>query len=474
MKKKFASFGIIIILIVVVFTAEIILYSSSKNRNKYKPKKNDLKVSSDLYKVDKDILDYYNLGEFKTKLPVIFINTDGNQIVKEGRVWSNMGVLSNEDGIEEKIITEGPDIDFPITIKLRGASSYSGFDKNQYRIELYKEKGKSNSLNYSFLGMDKHSKWILNGPFLDTTMMRNHLIYKLSREIFDWAPDTKFCELFLDGKYQGIYVATEAIENDKNRLDLKEFGLLTGETAYIVKRDRVGTDKNPIVTYGELEGKTFNNLYISYPGNSKITKAQINWIKEDISKFEKALYSEDFADSEKGYLKYIDVDNFVDYFILNEVVMNRDAGNLSTYAYKDLSGKIKLTVWDFNNAYDNYQWFKSDYSEFRMLENSWFDRILKDRNFVDKVIVRYDELRKTTLDEEYMYRNIEMFQSETKNAVERNFLVWGYMFDKEMMNDPDRMITSYDEGINQLKSAIYKRFLFLDSHIEDLYKNCIN
>ena len=31
--------------------------------------------------------------------------------------------------------------------------------------------------------------------------------------------------------------------------------------------------------------------------------------------------------------------------------MNHDASVLSTYAYKDLNGKIKLCVWDFNNAF---------------------------------------------------------------------------------------------------------------------------
>ena len=69
---------------------------------------------------------------------------------------------------------------------------------------------------------------------------------------------------------------------------------------------------------------------------------------------------------------------------------------------------------------------------------------------------------------------MDIYEKQIEDAVERNFAVWGYMFNKRMMNDESRMIKSYDMGIKQLKDAIEKRFVFLDNHIEDLYLNCIN
>ena len=54
------------------------------------------------------------------------------------------------------------------------------------------------------------------------------------------------------------------------------------------------------------------------------------------------------------------MDNWVDYFIINEFAMNYDAGNLSTYVYKELGGKLQLAAWDFNNGFDNYQWFHTE------------------------------------------------------------------------------------------------------------------
>ena len=61
--------------------------------------------------------------------------------------------------------------------------------------------------------------------------------------------------------------------------------------------------------------------------------------------------------------------------------MNYDAGNLSTYLYKELDGKLQLAVWDFNNGFDNYQWFRTETDVLHTVENSWFQRLWQDENF---------------------------------------------------------------------------------------------
>lgn len=35
--------------------------------------------------------------------------------------------------------------------------------------------------------------------------------------------------------------------------------------------------------------------------------------------------------------------------------MNYDAPGLSTYLYKDVSGKLKMCVWDFDAAFDYFR-----------------------------------------------------------------------------------------------------------------------
>lgn len=474
MKKRLLSAIAVLLMLTVVLWGSMFYTEPNKKMNEIPQITQKQRITqADYDGPDLDYLNYYGIGSFHTMLPVLFIDTKNHRLTKENKVWASIAVLNNPNG-EAKSIETLPDYVAPITIKYRGASSYSGFDKSQYRIKFYQEEGGSKSKDYSFLGMGLHSEWVLNGPFLDKTLLRNRLIYNVSRDIFEWAPDNRYVELFVDGKYQGVYLAVEPVTIGESRLHLSEFGLLSGETAYIVSRDRIGTEENPLDVYGKVAGKTNNDLFVKYPSTRKITKEQKQWIEKDISKFEKVLYSNQFDDPVNGYAKYIDVESFVDYVVLNEAVMNNDAGNLSTYYYKELGGKLKITVWDFNNSYDNYQWFEQDFTEFFIKDNAWFNRLLQDRAFVDKVVKRYHELRQEVLSTELLHQSIDDYQRELDGAIERNFAVWGYTFNENLLSGEGRDLKDYESAILQLKQAITRRLDYLDLHIADLYEGCVN
>ena len=50
-----------------------------------------------------------------------------------------------------------------------------------------------------------------------------------------------------------------------------------------------------------------------------------NWIKDYVTASERVLYSENFLDEEKGYKNYIDINSFVDWYLINEIAKNNDA-----------------------------------------------------------------------------------------------------------------------------------------------------
>ena len=37
-----------------------------------------------------------------------------------------------------------------------------------------------------------------------------------------YSPRTKHCELFINNEYQGVYILTEKIKRDKNRVNIKK------------------------------------------------------------------------------------------------------------------------------------------------------------------------------------------------------------------------------------------------------------
>lgn len=128
--------------------------------------------------------------------------------------------------------------------------------------------------------------------------------------------------------------------------------------------------------------------------------------------------------------------------------MNNDAGNLSTYVYKELNGKMKMAA--------------------------WFSRMLEDRNFVGRLVSRYEELRRGVLSTAYVNEKIEEYKNEIGEAWKQNFAVWGYSFNSNLLVGSGRERQSYKEAIAQLKDAYARRTEYMDAHISDFYNGCIN
>lgn len=468
--KRISRILLCVLMITVLCGLSVVGNSVVKSENKSKEKKRTVITNEEMKEwaaPDEENLEYYDLGEFSTTLPVVYMNTKGQQVLKENAIWGNIALLDGNG--EEQSVFSVPNSIYRATIKYRGASSYSKFDKKQYRIKFYKNE-KDSAKEVSLAGMGANSEWVLNGPYLDKTLIRNKLVYDLARELNGWAPDTRFVELFVDGEYQGVYLAVEPVTNGESRLRLAEFGLLSGETAYIVNRDRIDTGSEEIDTWGKTNGYTYNALYIRYPSKNKITEKQKEYIQKDISGFEQALYGKNFSDKRIGYQAYIDMDNWVDYFIINEFAMNYDAGNLSTYLYKELDGKLQLAVWDFNNGFDNYQWFRTETDVLHTVENTWFERLWQDEAFRERVCERYVQLRKTTLSDEHIAEKIASYQEELGEAVDRNFKVWGYSFKENLLvgtskEGTSRDIRSYEEAMKQLTDTIRERLAYLDKEL---------
>lgn len=430
---------------------------------------------------------------YSTNLPIVQIDTKGQTIPGKAILDMNgtkIGLVTADDGTDT--ITAGfsvidskqgfntldteADVTTYARIHYRGNSSRL-FDKGSFAVKLVDENGLEDSRELA--GMPSHNEWVLNGPFLDRTLIRNYLCYNIAGEIMEYAPNVRFCELFVDGEYRGVYLLVETISRSTSRLNLTKPERNKDMTSYIVRWDRVGKGDH------ELDNFTFytynadvSALDIRYPGNNLITEGKQAYIEKDISKIEKILYSYDFADTDKGYANYIDINSFADYFIINEFFRNVDAGRFSTFYYKDVRGKLKTCVWDFNNACDNYIDYLWDESDFSMQNAPWFGRLLKDKKFVNAVVYRYRHLRKTVLSDEYLQNYIDEVASWLTPARLRNYEVWGYVFNMNNYNGltyltpVDRNYESYDESVAQLKDFIKRRGDWLDSHIEVLYQYC--
>ena len=417
-------------------------------------------------------------NKFCTHLPIISISTEKSEIPGATRddnemIKGTLKIIDNKD--ERNHIDDSPSIKTDINVRYRGASSRS-FDKKGLLIHTLDKKGEKK--NVSLLGMDKHSDWVLNGPYLDKTLMRNYMWYNISGEIMEYSPNVRFCEVFVNGEYNGVYVLIEKIAvGEDSRLNLKGVQKNSNKTGYILRLDRGGeTPLENIDTFTNYSLRVPKQMHksgvfdIVYPGKKTLTPEVNEYIENDFSNFEKSLYSYDYNEKNYGYSNYIDVDNFVDYMIINEFTCNYDALNFSTYIYKDIGGKYKLVVWDFNSACDYYEKSSAEPFDFRFQDGIWYFMLLKDEKFTERVISRYKYLRKNILSNEYLLSYIDDVSAYLGDAVNRNYEKWGYSFDEkyDYLTPKERNVRSYDEAINQLKDFIVKRGAWLDKNIETL------
>ncbi len=426
--------------------------------------------------------------ELCTHLPLVVIDTGGEEIPGEpAESAENSGgeetfsttasgdtMLSVKISLMEKDdtnhhISDTPDLESTALIRVRGNSSRY-FDKKNYLLRFTDENGQYEE--HEVMGMDAHYEWALHGPYLDKSLIRNYMWYNIAGEIMDYAPNVRFCEVVLNGEYKGLYVMTETITNGTDcRVNISEPLDDSTETGYVLRLDRGSTDdlKNiynfTYYTYriGQIHDMKID---IKYPRSGVLTEAMADDIEQDLSDFEKALYSFDYDTYDYGYQNWIDVQSFVDYFIINEFTCNYDAGSLSTYIYKDIGGKYKMCIWDFNSACDNYQESVTEPQHFEMQDNVWYYMLCKDENFTERIIDRYFELRESYLSDDYINEYMDAVIEYLGPAVERNFEVWGYTWNKYMINPEERNPRNYEEAVGQMRDFCHERGEWLDEHIE--------
>lgn len=406
-------------------------------------------------------------------------NEYGRSVQNNEMVLSTVEIFDSEAGNNH--LTDTPAIKEKASIRIRGNSSRA-FPKKNYLLKFTQENGVDGK-DVSIDGMVADNTWTLHGPILDKSLIRNYLCYNLSGSVMEYVPEVRFCELFINDEYLGIYLLTEKIDYNKNgRCNITKTNTQMANTSYILRFDKPAEDEyHSLETFFDYTGRRGNSLRpyehleIIYPSAS-LTPEQREYIERNISDFEKALSSFDAADENLGYPAYIDIDSFVYFYVLNEFMLNTDAGVLSTYLCKDIQGKIKAIGWDyditFGNTFDEY-----NQNEVGCVYNQWYYYLLKNEDFVYRVVKTYNKLRKSILSDEYILNYIDETIKYLGPAIERNEEKWGYTYSEEYLKaNPDIVLSpiernpeSFEDAVEQLKASVVQRGRLLDENIEDLY-----
>lgn len=445
-----------------------------------------------------------NPVEFKNSdLPIILIDTHGQSIVDWYEIDADMGVVYNGEDTRNDTADVFNDYNGKITIEIRGSSSQM-FPKKQYKIELRTPDGQDD-LAASLLGLPAESDWVLSAPYNDKSLMRDALTYKLGRKLGRYyAPRTRFCEVVMKVEdesntphyvYQGIYVLTEKIKRDKNRVDIAKLtpDENTGEDltgGYIIKIDKTTGDSGDRWASSHRPLNTTNEtpiyFQLEYPKWNEASSQQKNYIKNYIAKFEDVLDGRYFTDPVNGYAKYIDVNSFIDFMIMQEITRNVDGYRISTFFHKQKDsdgGKLVMgPIWDFNLGFGNSDycpvqvgnavydgWLYNDFNTVCPNDGNfvpfWWDKLMKDPAYKRQFSRRWYDLRNGVLSTQSIHDDIDSIYNVLKpESAARNFKAWTVLGIELWPNV--YVGATFEQEVNFLKSWIADRMSWMDANIQ--------
>ena len=238
----------------------------------------------------------------ENKLPQVNINTNGVQIVDDPKIEAQMEIKEND------IV----DFNGKIGIEIRGSSSQM-FPKKQFGLEIWDDA--NDGINVSLLGFPEEEDWILYAPYSDKALIRNALIYDLSRGIGRYASRVKFVDVTINGAYNGVYVLMEKLIRDSNRIDINNLKPeeISGEDltgGYVLKIDKADGPNETLYTeataitsnYAPNSANSGQDIYFLYdtPKAEEIVTEQKAYISNYMHEFEDALAGNNFTDSDTG------------------------------------------------------------------------------------------------------------------------------------------------------------------------------
>jgi len=420
-----------------------------------------------------------------SNLPIVIITTEnGATIPDEPKIPANMKIIHNGPSARNYLTDQANIYNGYIGVEIRGSYS-SRLPQKPYGVETRDALG--NNLNVPLLDLPEENDWILLANYNDKVFMRNTLAFHLFRKMGHYSSGAHFCEVFVNNEYLGIYVLIERIKRDKNRVAIAKLDpddnagdSLTG--GYIFKTDYYDDNNSWKSSYSPFD-RPGADVYFVYhdPEPDEITIQQKIYIQNFVYAFETVMHGNNFDHPTEGYRAFIDVNSFIDYFIIGELSRDVDAYKKSRYLYKDRDDRGGLLnsgpVWDFDwawkniaeclvNATDGSGWaYKINECNPRPVPPAWMVRLLEDPYFADRLNTRYFTLRETILSEAYIFNYIDSIHSLLDEAQERHYEKWPILGINVGTPEVDYQPTTYQGEVDKFKAWISLRLNWLDNNM---------
>ncbi len=380
-------------------------------------------------------------------LPTVFVTTS------KGLSYIEANKENRDKGAKITIVDEKGAVEYRDTadtvseIKGRGNATFSYY-KKPYQIKL--------SAKTEILGMEKSKTWILLANYTDQSALHNALAFSMGDALgVPYNIEYRFTNLYIDGKYRGLYMLCEKVQVDGSRVDIADLEKANMqvnagvdiEALTIVKKTEGTLIDNTIVTEyryvdamknpGDITGgylvELDNNYGTREPcyfktenGNVYVVKApeyasreEVEYIAALFADMEEAIYSATGYNTKGKYFgDYMDITSFASVYTVQELMKNWDAYTSSMFFFKgaDKDGvqeKIYCgPLWDLDNTLGNIN-FNKDFgtdTAYLWAQNGEFNGVV--RTFA-KNLMKHDDFQKSV---EKSYAEAYKFTNEVLSS----------------------------------------------------------
>ncbi len=353
------------------------------------------------------------------EIPLIEINTEKNKLPHDKENYVSCSFeLSNCEDVKDNLsveMGENEEGDYNVGLRLRGNSTFSEM-KKPYRIKFAEKQ--------SLFGLKKNKSWVLLAEYFDQSYIRNFTAFTLAKGVIStlaeedqyFAPTGHHVALVINDEFKGLFLLCEQMDENKGRASVKDdeaFEDVDSKTDFpffiemddqAFKEGVTGVD-NFYTDYG------FEPVEIKYPeaderGKTETSDKVFDYIKEYVNAVCYLLKNGgtievSFKASPVSLEQLVDIDSFVDYYLLTEITHCSDSIWKSIYMHKSTDGLLKMgPIWDFDYSmaetddrpYDE-SYIETANNLFIAKHSAIFNNLFKLESFYNKVATRFDAIK---------------------------------------------------------------------------------
>lgn len=385
-------------------------------------------------------------------IPILSIDTSTGKAVN-----------TREEYIASTMTIDGEE--YSLGIKGRGNASWHTFPKKSYRLKL-DEKAK-------LLGMPADRDWVLVSNYGDPSLIRNHIASDMAKRLdgLDFTATHVSVDLYINGEYLGVYAIAQKLESAKNKVNLGD--PITDENGNV-------TDFGFLIEFGwdyssdNVYKKDYFDLdyairmYIKEPEIEEKNNSTFKYIYNYVSAAEKAIVSGD------GWQDYIDIDSWVDWFIINEFGNNTESAfHRSFFMYKPAGGKLTAgPIWDYDMAFGNFLCDLSSYnkgwvavdSTYEYVYQNWMYFLLRDDYFASCVKARWAEVGETLY--QTALESLDKNSADIKDAAVNNFKLWNEVQGYRVgLSRASMRCNTWEKQIEYIRNFLEVRYNWMDKKL---------